>query len=356
MRRIYRRYRLVRRFVRRRYSYAKYLIGCYPTVYEFTCEREPEAFTLIVPNSSGDVAMTSSVTRYLKAAFPQVQIFLITHPRYMDVGRLNPDYDAVVGYGRPHSDIAPWKLPYRSQVAVARELTPDMDRLFVCQPNAWCPGLVDKVSIWQVQQDLCGVPDTMRVNPRLRVPREVRSRAAEFRRTLPGRSFFLAPNATTIGLGSAAKAYWHGLAQHLVERGAVVFYNSKNSPVQDRRCVTVGDRPLLDAVALAVDCDAVVSSRSGFSDIVGFCAPTLRHRILYPSGPNPISRLSWLDWCSVKDLGVAGAVECFVDLHGQEDAAKEIDRTVAWLGESVPLRQVGKHVPPASAPWPGLVG
>jgi hypothetical protein len=85
-------------------------------------------------------------------------------------------------------------------------------------------------------------------------------------------------------------------------------------------------------VALAARCDAVISARSGFSDILGFCSPITRHRVLYPR-PSPVfGRPSWLEWCSLQDMGVHGVTESCTSLDTEDDVLRELEQTLSWLG------------------------
>ena len=316
--------------IRRRFDYARYLLGL--TRSEHVFNTGPiRRMTVVIPDSLGDVAINASVTRYYKEHIPDVHISLITHPRYVAAGELVPEYDEVYGYGPPFADIPCGELTHRQQVNIARLLTPEMDRLYLCQPSAWCDAISAKYTMIEMQNRLCKVPEGVRHQPRLSLPSDAADRARRLRARHPGPAVFMAHEAYTIRFGAAAREYCRRVAEWCVSRGVYVYWNAPEAIVAHDRLVAVGKEPLSDAVALATLSSAVISMRSGLSDLVGFVAKDLPHLVLYPPGNYPYSRLSWQDWCSLRAMGVAGALEQVNGLDTPADADRMVERTISWL-------------------------
>ncbi|HEX6871822.1 MAG TPA: hypothetical protein VF163_12050 [Micromonosporaceae bacterium] len=315
---------------RRRLRYLRYRAGLLRPAYAFGSPDRPRRISIVIPDSLGDVAVNVSVTSYFKQRWPDTRIALITHPRYTEAARFNPHYDAVFGYGGELRDTPPWLLTHADQVRMARELTPDMDRLFLCQPSAWCEALAARYPMVELQNRICQVPPTAWRQPRLRVPPDA-DQAGRAMRDPDRPAVFLAREAHTLTFGVGAEDYCHRVAADCVRRGVRVYWNSAQPLLDHELCVAVGAVPLAQAVSLATQCTAVVSMRSGFTDLVGLCAPDLPVRVFYPDATVPGSRMTWLRWCSLVDMGVTGAVEQICDFATTAEVDDEVRQTTAWL-------------------------
>lgn len=320
---------------RRRLEYAAFLVGLTRPARVF--HRGPlREVTIVIPDSLGDVAINASVARYYKAHHPEARITLITHPRYTAAGEFVQDYDKVLGYGSPLADLPVGQLTYRQQVAMARDLTPTMDRLFLAQPSAWCDAVSARYTMIEMQNRLCKVPHGIRHLPRLSLPPQAGERAGEIHKRHAGPAVFIASGAYTILFGEAAQRYCQRLVEWCVSQGIHVYWNDTAPLVEHPLCTAVGGEALAVAVALAARSDAVISMRSGFSDLVGFVRPDVPHLVLYPPGNYPYSRLSWLDWCSLREMGVIGAVEQVHALDSLGEADDLLAQTADWLQALLP--------------------
>lgn len=316
--------------VRRRYDYTKYLLGITRSEHVFR-GGTPRRITIVIPDSLGDVAINASVTRYYRESIPGLHISLITHPRYVPAGDFVPEYDEVIGYGGRYAGIPSGQLTHSQQINIARLETPGMDRLYLAQPSAWCDAVSARYSMLEMQNRLCKVPEGVRHMPRLTAPAGAVERAKQVRARHPGPAVFVARGAYTITHGETAERYCRLLVGWCAERGVHVYWNDVEPIIDHEHCTAVGREPLADAVALAALSDAVVSMRSGFSDLVGFVARDLPHRVVYPPGNYPYSKLSWLEQCSLQDMGVTGADEQVVALCTPAEADAQVDRTRDWM-------------------------
>ncbi|WP_433652895.1 hypothetical protein ACQP2C_12010 [Micromonospora zamorensis] len=327
--------------LRRRLDYAKYLLGI--TRSEHIFNRGPvRRVTLVIPDSLGDVAINASVTRYFKEHIPGVHISLITHPRYVAAGEFIPDYDAVFGYAGVFADILSGELTHSQQIAIARSLTPDMDRLYLCQPSAWCDAVSAKYSMLEMQNRLCKVPDDARYPPQLSLPSYASEAAARFRAEQRGPAVLIAPGSYTIRFGAGVDEYSRRLVEWCVDQGIHVYWNGSRPILDHERCTAVGSRPLAESVALATLCDAVISMRSGFSDLVSLVDQSRPHLVLYPPGNYPYSRLSWLEWCSLRSMGAVGAVEQVTSLNTPADAQAQLGLSIEWLRRQQAIAEVSQ--------------
>jgi hypothetical protein len=317
-------------WTRRRYRYLKYLAGITPSSYVLGSPTRPRHIAIVIPDSLGDVAVNVAVTRYFRSRWPDVRICLITHPRYIAAAAFNPDYDEVFGYGGDLRDVPPWRLTHADQVKMARACAPDADRIYLCQPSAWCDALAARYPMVELQNRICGVPRSQWRQPRLEVPKE----ADEAARAMldPDRpAVFLAREAHTLTFAAGADDYCREVAAECVRQGLRVYWNSGRPLLADDRCVPVGQLPLAQAVALATRCAAVISMRSGFTDLVGLCAPTRPLRVFYPDATFPGFRMPWLNWCSLVDMGTTGAIERVCDFDTAARVGDEVEATMTWL-------------------------
>jgi len=310
--------------IRRQVEYLKYLTGVTRSSYAFGTTSDPRRITIVIPCSSGDIAINSSVTRYYKKRYPNVHVSLITRNTYTAAGDFNRDYDAVLGCD---GDL----LSHADQLEVACRLTPDMDRLFLSQPTGWCDALSASYTMLELQNRLCEVPARLRHLPRLQLPTGAADKARRLRAAFPGPALFISREASFLRFGQWTDLYCYRIAAWCVNRCVRVFWNSLQPIIDHEFCVAVGMLPLDESVALAVHSDAVISMRSGFSDIVGFSSSGLRHRVFYPEGNYPYSRLSWLHWCSLSDMGVISVTERTNGFTSWHQAASEVDATIQWL-------------------------
>ena len=218
---------------------------------------------------------------------------------------------------------------------MARELTPEMDLLLLCQPSAWCDAVSGRYPMLEMQNRLCAVPRQVRYPPRLRLPADAAQRAGLLRKAHRRPAVFIAPGAYTMRFGDGADAYCREVARCCVQQGVHVYWNGAEPGITHELCTAVGGAPLAEAVALATLSDAVISMRSGFSDLVGFVATDLPHLVFYPEGNYPDSALTWLEWCSLRDMGVSGAVERVSTFETGARVEAEFDETREWLQKEV---------------------
>lgn len=317
--------------LRRRFEYLKLKLGIYKSEHVFRNRENPVRISILIPDSLGDIAVNSSVTQYFKARFPGTEITLITHPKYLKAGYFDPNYDVLLEYPPKYLQFEPWALSYQNQFDIAKELTPDMDRLYLCQPSSWCDHVVTKHNMLNLQNRLCKVPLDAQFMPKLRVPVEVQTEVAQFRATLPPPVILLIREAYTANYHSHVSEYWKQLAAEAVAEGYTVLDNSKTPIIDHEKCLPVGEMPLAKLVALARLCDGVVALRSGMCDLIGFAGQS-RQYVLYPEVCYPFSRMSFLSWCSLAAMGVDSVTESENSFRKETDVAKELERTRRWLG------------------------
>ena len=327
--------------VRHGIQYFAYQAGARRTVHRVGNQSAPSRITILIPESLGDIAINSSVTAYYKAHYPGVHITLITHQEYAPAGYFNADYDEVVAYGPPFQAIDPGRLSYKDEMRICRGLTPEMDLLLLPQPSAWCDALSARYPMLELQNRLCGVPADVRLPPRLRLPPGALEGARRLR-TAPGPALFMARQAYTLRFGSLADEYCRRIVEWCIAAGIRVFWNSSTPLICHDFCVAVGTVPLAVAVALATLCDAVISMRSGFSDLVAMCARGQPHLVFYPPTRYPYSRLSWLDWCSLRAMGIHSVIERANAFNASSELIDETSSTQAWLRDIHGLRS---HAP-----------
>ena len=314
----------------RQLDYAKYLLGLRKSEHIFNFREVPERISILIPDSLGDIAINSSITQYFKWRFPGVAITLITHPKYIKAGNFDPNYDFVLSYPSRYLRFEPWALNYETQLKIARELTPNMDRLYFCQPSAWCDHLVAKYPLFNLQNYLCKVPAKDRFMPKLIVPKMDEAQAKRFRSRLKGPVILISREAYTATFGSRVSDYWERLINFCVNNKIIVLDNSRQCAIEHEHCLAVGEMPLAEIVALAGLCDGVIAVRSGLSDLIGFSVQCHSYTI-YPAGNYPFSQMTFLKWCSLIDMGVEFATERQNSFMNSADVEAEFAHTANWL-------------------------
>lgn len=319
--------------LRRQMNYARYVLGLRKSVHIFNRAAVPEQISILIPDSLGDIAVNSSITRYFKSRFPRVKITLITHPKYLKAGDFDPNYDFLSGYPARYLAIHPWALTYDDQCKIAQEVTPGMDRLYLCQPSAWCDHLVPKFTMLDLQNHLCKIPREDRFLPKLQVPGQYRERAEQFRARLTGPVILLSRKAYTATYNKRVVEYWTRLVQYCIDNGMTILDNSNEPAVANECCIPVGEMPLAEVAALANLCDGVMALRSGLCDLLGFSTRCPQY-IIYPGTFYPFSRTTFLEWCSLRKMGVEFAEEHENSFREEGDVEIELNRSREWLGRS----------------------
>jgi hypothetical protein len=321
----------IRIFLRRRLEYIKYLLGLYKSEHVFNPNSVPERISILIPDSLGDIAINSSVTQYFKSCFPKVEITLITHPKYINAGYFDPCYDRSLQYPPEYLELEPWALTYKNQVDIARTLTPDMDRLYLCQPSSWCDHLVTKHTMLDLQNRLCNVASKKQFMPKLQLPADSRAKAEQFQSGLKnGLVLLISREAYTANYDKYVTHYWNRIVEYCIENGFTVLDNSKSPAVVHPDCIAVGEMPLADVVALAGLCDGVMALRSGLCDLIGFSV-NCRQYIIYPVDFYPFSRMTFLSWASLCKMGVNSVVEYENSFKQEIDVEIEFQRSREWL-------------------------
>jgi hypothetical protein len=317
--------------VRRHFQYLKYRTGVIRSVHHFSETTAPGRFTILIPDSVGDIAVNSGVTRAIRAATPLAHITLITDRKYTAASAFNRDYDAVKILGTC-TDKPPWALSYRDQLRAARALTPDMDVLYLCQPGVWCDELFGRYHILDLQHHLCGTPPQRRFRPRLTLPAGAADRARAIRLQRGQDAAFIAPGSFTLKFGAAGMRFFGDLAASMAESGWRVFWNGPDGPAwHDEAIIGVADLPLPDVVALAGLCQRAVSARSGLSDLMAFACPELPQYVLYPRTRYPHSRRSVLACYSLTAMGAENVRESENSLATDAELRTELGRVRRWL-------------------------
>lgn len=316
--------------LRRRLAYLKLKFGIYKSEHVFRNGEYPTRISILIPDSLGDIAVNSSVTRYFKSCFPETKITLITHPKYLKAGYFDPNYDVLLEYPPEYLRYEPWALSYQDQFDIARELTPDMDRLYLCQPSSWCDHIVTKYTMLNLQNRLCNIPPDAQFMPKLIIPVEARMEATQFRETLPSPAILLIREAYTASCHPRVSEYWKQLALEAVAAGYTVLDNSKKPIIDHRKCLPVGEMRLTELVALAELCTGVIALRSGMCDLIGFAGRS-RQYVLYPEDCYPFSQMTFLSWCSLAAMGVDSVTESENSFIKETDVEKELERTRKWM-------------------------
>lgn len=321
--------------VRRHLQYLGYRAGIIRSVRTFGDPATASKYTIVIPDSIGDVAVNSGVTRAIRVAWPSARITLITDRRYLAAAEFNPDYDAAVAFN-DRLDKPAWALSYRDQLAVARALTPDMDVLYLCQPGVWCDALFARYQILNLQHELCRIPSDRRLLPRLTLPPGSADEARAIRSRYGENAIFIAPGSVTLDLGQVGELFFDALAISLAEADWSVFWNGPQTPPGIDAIIPVGGLPLRTAVALASLCQLVVSARSGLSDLIALSCPELPHYVLYPKTCYPHSRTSVLTCYSLTRMGATAVRESENALATEADLAEELASFRDWRARQVP--------------------
>ncbi|HEX8080495.1 MAG TPA: hypothetical protein VF557_09835 [Jatrophihabitans sp.] len=322
---------------KRYFQYFKYATGITRSVHVFR-RGKPERITLVIPDSLGDVAINSGVTRAIRAGGLEAEITLVTDQKYRPAAAFNPDYDSVAVLN-DCTDKPPWALSYHDQLAVAKTLTPDMDALFLCQPGAWCDALWSRHQSLELQHKLCRTPPGLRLRPRLTIPAGAAEKVFANWWQPDGRpAIFIAPSAFTLKFGAAGERFFLDLAASLAGDGWHVFWNGPVWPSGAGRpeagagtVVPVGHLPLAEVVALASMCERAVSARSGLSDMITFSAPELPQYVLYPNTRYPYSFRSVRQCYSLNAMGGVNVRETENSLDTAADLATELGKVRQWL-------------------------
>ena len=321
---------------KRYYQYFKYRTGIIRSAHVFR-PGEPKRITLVVPDSLGDIAVNSGVTRSIRARGLQAEITLVTDQKYRPAVAFNRDYDAVAVLN-DHTDKPPWALSYHEQLAAAKALTPDMDALFLCQPGAWCDVLWSKYQSLEIQHRLCRTPPGLRLQPRLTIPAGAAEQVRATWGQPDGRGIFIAPGAFTLKFGAVGERFFTDLASTLAGDGWRVFWNGPGWPAGTGQLesgtgtiVPVGHLPLAQVVALASMCERAVSARSGLSDVITFSAPQLPQYVLYPNTRYPYSFRSVRECYSLNAMGGLNVLEAENSLDTAAELATELGKVRQWI-------------------------
>ncbi|WP_329007449.1 hypothetical protein OG271_17055 [Micromonospora rifamycinica] len=321
---------------KRSVQHLRYRTGLIRSVHAFRRERV-ERITLVVPDSLGDIAINSAVTRAIRLRGAPAEITLLTDRKYESAVAFNRDYDAVAlldGY----TDKPPWTLTYQDQLAAAKALTPAMDALVLCQPGAWCDALWSRYHSLDIQYRLSGTPPALRRLPRLTVPAGAAEAVRPIRQRAVGRTAFIAPGAFTLKFGAAGERFFTELAARLVGAGWQVFWNGAEAPSpaggppgDTGSVVAVGHLPLAEVVALASSCERAVCARSGLVDVITFCTPELPQYVLYPRTRYPYSRRPVRECYSLRAMGGVNVCESENSLDTDADLSAELATVGQWL-------------------------
>lgn len=323
-------------FAKRNLQLLKYRAGITKSVQTFR-DGPPERITIVVPNSLGDVAINSGVTRSLRQRWPAAAITLVTDRRYEAAAALNPDYDAVALLDA-HTNKPPWALSHAEQVAAARALTPAMDMLLLCQAGAWCDALWARYQSMELQHELARTPPGQHHHPQLVLPLGAIEAVRPIRERAGGRAVFIAPGAYTLKLGAHGEGWFADVAVRFAASGWHVFWNGAEPPARigdTGTIVPVGPLVLAEVVALAALCDRAVSARSGLCDVITFCAPELPHYVLYPKTRYPYSFRPVLECYSLTRMGGRHVDERENSLESEADAARELRSVESWIGSDL---------------------
>jgi hypothetical protein len=322
---------------KRYFQYVKYGTGITRSVHVFR-RGTPERITLVVPDSLGDIAINSAITRAIRRSGLQAEITLVTDRKYRPVVAFNRDYDSVALLN-DCTDKPPWALTYHDQLAAAKTLTPDMDALLLCQPGAWCDALWSRYQSLELQHRLCGTPPGLRLRPRLTIPAGAAEKVRANWQQPAGRTIFIAPGAYTLKFGAVGERFFVDLAASLAGNGWHVFWNGPERPTGATEpeagagtVVPVGHLPLAEVVALASRCERAVSARSGLSDVITFSAPELPQYVLYPKTRYPYSFRPVRECYSLNAMGGMNVRENENSLDTAADLATELGRVRQWLG------------------------
>ena len=318
----------------RRLDYAKYLCGLRKSVHVYGDGARPRKISILIPDSAGDVAINASVTRSLKRRHPDTGITLISHPRYLPVADLNPDYDDACAFPEAYLAAEPSVWGYRDQIDIAERTSPDMDILYLCQPSAWCDHIVPKFTMLDLQNHLCGIPPDARLPPKLTLKPEHKTFAETCISELPRPAIVFARKAFTVQIGGLIDEFWKSAARLCIDRGMIVLDNATSSVIDHASCIPIGNRSLVELVAIAGKSRGFVSLRSGASDLVGFATDTPQYAI-YPKASYRYSKTSFLDWCSLRSMGVTVATEVENSFVADADLELELSRLRDWLDRNL---------------------
>ncbi|WFE96512.1 hypothetical protein [Micromonospora sp. WMMD987] len=317
---------------KRSVQYLRYRTGSMRSVHTFRREAV-QKITLVVPDSLGDIAINSAITRAIRLRGGPSEITLLTDRKYASAVAFNPDYDAVAlldGY----TDKPPWALTYQDQLAAAKALTPTMDAVVLCQPGAWCDALWSRYHSLDIQYRLSGTPPALRRLPRLTVPAGAAEAVRPIRQRAVGRTAFIAPGAFTLKFGATGERFFTELAARLAGAGWQVFWNGGAAPPTgggSGSVVAVGHLPLAQVVALASSCERAVCARSGLADVITFCTPELPQYVLYPRTRYPYSRRAVRECYSLRAMGGVNVCESENSLDTDADLSAELAAVGQWL-------------------------
>lgn len=317
---------------KRYFQYFKYRTGITKSVHVFR-EGTPDRISIVIPDSLGDIAINSGITRALRRRGLQSEITLVTDQKYRSAVAFNRDYDSVALLN-DYTDKPPWALSYHDQLAAAKTLTPDMDLLFLCQPGAWCDALWSRYQSLELQHTLCGTPPNLRLRPKLTIPAGAAEAVRELRRQANGRTIFIAPGAFTLKFGAFGERFFVDLAANLAGSGWCVFWNGPGWPSgagETTTVVPVGHLPLAEVVALASMCERAVSARNGLSDVITFSVPELPQYVLYPKTRYPHSFRPVRECYSLTAMGGVNVRENENSLATAADLALELGEVQRWL-------------------------
>jgi hypothetical protein len=317
-------------WLRLRNDYLMYLLGLRRARHFFSHAADPKRISILIPDSVGDIAVNSSVSQYLKRSFPETHITLISHPKYIPAARMDPNYDAIAAFPQKYLDREPWLLSYKDQLAVAHLVTPKMDRLYLPQPSVWCDHVVGKHSMLALQNILCAVPVGQRIAPRLRIPHENRLAAETFCSKLRHPLLAIFRTAYTAAFDERVDMYWRQLAKACLSEGITVLDNAATPLIENDRCIPIGSLCLETAAAVANASDGIVGLRSGICDVVAFSGHCPQY-VIYPKTCYRNSDMSFLRWCSLRDMGALHVTEAENSFAGDGDVSTEVARTLGWV-------------------------
>lgn len=317
--------------LKRNVQYLQYRTGVIRSTHVFR-QGAPEKITIVLPNSLGDLAINSGITRAIRVRRPHAEITLVTDRRYGSIVAFNPDYNSLALLN-DCTDTPPWALSYHDQLAAAKTLTPDMHLLLLCQAGSWCDALWSRYQSLELQHTLCGTPPGLRLRPELTLPAGAADLLRPDWRKPVGRTIFIAPDAFTLKFGDLGERFFADLAANLARSGWRVFWNraewrsATGEPEGTGTVVPVGHLPLAETVALASLCERAVSARSGLSDVITFSASELPQYVLYPETRYPYSSRSVRECYSLNAMGGSNVRES----ENSFDTPADLTREIAWV-------------------------
>jgi len=274
----------------------------------------PKKFYIFSYGPTGDIALLSSLTQYIKRKFPKTNIYFITSAKYRYLASLNPDIKKVISIDLPTF------FTYRDIEMFAQKF--DYDIFLIASPHPNLRYLIPLLPIIKMSFFLFrDIPDKIPV-PRLKFnPPKKRTK----------KYFVLNLEAATFG--------WHKnmpkfeevkrMKKKILEANPDTFFyiNQKESIIDDSETKNskIYNGNLRGLLNLMANSQGIISMRNGLNDVMASCS-LVPQFILYPEGNFPDERgIDCIKWAGLRNIGYRSKiVESRINRHYPNSIDKNI--------------------------------